>query len=86
MSTGLIAALSASTSVTFTPDYNAKVLINGTCLTTAGTITVNSIGALYLPSNSSNSITFYAAVGMPVTIATPANVTAIVSSLEESLL
>lgn len=86
MTTGIIAALGNSASVTYNPLSNAKVRVDWAAastnlsLTWKGTTVAVATGAA---TNLSNHIEFYIAAGDSVAIATGASMTAIVSTIEE---
>lgn len=81
MATGIVGVLSGSASLTYSPNVNAKVIVNSL----GGSLIVNGIGIS--GSNSSGGAilaTFYVGAGQSVTIATPSGTTALVSTIEES--
>jgi hypothetical protein len=82
MATGIIGTLAASASLTYTPSFNAKVLLTIASTGAVGTVTVNSTQVANLASGATANFSFYAGAGSPVTIATGASATAIASTLE----
>ncbi|HEX7642034.1 MAG TPA: hypothetical protein VF472_07450 [Burkholderiaceae bacterium] len=81
MATGIIGALSVSSSLTYTPATNAKVIVN--CL--GGSLIVNGVGISGSNSTGAGILaTFYVGAGQSVTIATASTTTALVSAIEES--
>lgn len=81
MATGIIATLNGNTSVTFTPQNDAKIKLS--CAGASTNVTVNSSVVFTGSATITNAIVeFYAAAGIAVTIATGASVTCLASALE----
>lgn len=84
MSTGIIGTLAISSSLTYTPTTNAKIIICASYSTTSPTVSINGVVVLTLSSTyAAAMLEIFAAAGVPVVIATGAGATAIVSALEQ---
>jgi hypothetical protein len=84
MASGIIGVLTGAASLIYTPTKNAKVKVN--CNTNStGALTVNAVNQATVSTTAGNqqySFEFYAAAGVPVTIAVPSSVFALISALE----
>jgi hypothetical protein len=84
MTTGVIAVLSNSATISYTAPVDGKVQISGTTNGSSAVVSVNGVSALNISSTANASLTFFIGSGQTVTIANGPTAASIVSVLESN--